>query len=306
VKEHAAQPVRFVIITFLIIYLLPRNLIQKLRTLPAYQWSLRRLKYVVAPALLAIAMVYIVAALANHALFTIRDNFGSFCEETTVNGRALDPDRNGLSVCRNENLVQCDRSGPNRTAAAPPMTCTPACEEAVRLLDFTTTPAPTTPVTMLSHDVSNAQLRPNALCLPTGIMLERGGSYRIVIERDPPDTAWTFWEVPSHTGGTVLKELPTWKRVALWILTPFRRTLDRSWDSVIVRYGKTGTEESFIDPDQEPDKKERLSEILKPGRDGELFVYLNKPVVGIPGMETLLDRWLPTSARMKLTVKRTN
>ena len=34
-----------------------------------------------------------------------------------------------------------------------------------------------------------------------------------------------------------------------------------------------------------PEKSETLAEELKPKRDGELFVYLNKPVLGLWGLQ---------------------
>jgi hypothetical protein len=61
---------------------------------------------------------------------------------------------------------------------------------------------------------------------------------------------------------------------------PVKRSFDRPFGRVIVRYGETGNEENFIDPDEDPRPDGRLDERLRPTRDGELFVYLNKPVSG--------------------------
>ena len=75
---------------------------------------------------------------------------------------------------------------------------------------------------------------------------------------------------------------------------PLRRTLDRPWGAFILRIGGKGNEEDFVDrqPPLESDafledlkaasvpKHEELSETLQPDRDGELFVYLNRPVFG--------------------------
>ena len=41
-----------------------------------------------------------------------------------------------------------------------------------------------------------------------------------------------------------------------------------------------------------PEKSETLAERLVPGRDGELFVYLNKPVLGLWGYKS----WLATGS----------
>ena len=104
------------------------------------------------------------------------------------------------------------------------------------------------------------------------------------------------------------------------LMFPFRRTFDRSWNSFIVRYGPTGTEESFLDreppglhddlvdktpykQDEIPGDDERLGETWKAKRDGELFIYLNKPVLGIWGLETWLSRnWFPSTGKAVVTI----
>lgn len=64
------------------------------------------------------------------------------------------------------------------------------------------------------------------------------------------------------------------------VTTPLKRTLDRPLGNVIVRYGNTGNEEAFVDPDPKaPDKTENDTPI-HPTVKGELFVYLDKPVTG--------------------------
>ena len=79
-----------------------------------------------------------------------------------------------------------------------------------------------------------------------------------------------------------------WGRAALLTLAyPIKRTFDRPFGRVIIRYGETGNEENFIDPDWDDDPKAvtHLEERFRPTRDGELFVYLNKPVSGFfPGL----------------------
>ena len=65
---------------------------------------------------------------------------------------------------------------------------------------------------------------------------------------------------------------------------PIKRTFDRPFGRVIIRYGETGNEENFIDTRTIPERS-ILEETFRPTRDGELFVYLNKPVSGYsPGL----------------------
>ena len=64
---------------------------------------------------------------------------------------------------------------------------------------------------------------------------------------------------------------------------PLKRTLDRPFGRVILRYGETGNEENFIDG--EPQLNGRLNEKFRVTRDRQYQVYLNKPVSGVfPGL----------------------
>jgi len=105
------------------------------------------------------------------------------------------------------------------------------------------------------------------------------------------------------------------------MMLPFRRTLDRPWNSVIVRYGPSGTEESFLDRkpptlddslvrasghqlEKIPDS-ESLGEVWTARRDGEIYVYLNKPVLGIWGIETWISKYLiPSQGTAHIVVER--
>ena len=60
---------------------------------------------------------------------------------------------------------------------------------------------------------------------------------------------------------------------------PLKRTLDRPFGRVIVRYGETGNEENFIDGEPQPDGS--LNETFRATRNGQMFVYLNQPVSGV-------------------------
>ncbi|KRR25254.1 hypothetical protein CQ14_09560 [Bradyrhizobium lablabi] len=103
------------------------------------------------------------------------------------------------------------------------------------------------------------------------------------------------------------------------LLFPFRRSLDRPWANIILRIGSMGNEEDFLDrapPKQSddfqtreteftvPDKPETLAEELKPKRDGELFVYLNKPVLGLWGYQSWLSELIGNTGRAKITIEK--
>ena len=80
---------------------------------------------------------------------------------------------------------------------------------------------------------------------------------------------------------------------------PLRRELTRPWFRLVLRYGATGGEEVFLDPDPENGKVES---VIKPTRSGELFIFVNDAVLGIPHWYDVFYRNNRGTGR--LTVKR--
>jgi hypothetical protein len=128
------------------------------------------------------------------------------------------------------------------------------------------------------------------LCTATGVFLEKNARYHLIVEQDGP---WSFAGMPSNTKGMPLtafappanSDVPTKikayaTRTLMFVMYPLKRTFNRPWGHIIARYGSTGSEESFIDPGEER-QSNRREELFTPQRDGELFVYLNQPVLGL-------------------------
>ncbi|OKO91709.1 hypothetical protein AC629_01785 [Bradyrhizobium sp. NAS80.1] len=143
-------------------------------------------------------------------------------------------------------------------------------------------------------------------CLSTGTYLSTGTDYRVSVVRDGEQ--WTFFGENSFMGAQPISRLPWYKESLMAAMFPLRRTFDRPWGAVILRIGNKGLEEDFLDrppPPQTDDffpgttekipDQEALGEKLKPKRDGELFVYLNKPVFGV-------SRWIGNSGRAKISI----
>ena len=61
---------------------------------------------------------------------------------------------------------------------------------------------------------------------------------------------------------------------------PLKRTLDRPFGRVIIRYGETGNEENFIDGGATAGRS-AWTRPSGPPATGEMFVYLNQPVSGV-------------------------
>lgn len=62
---------------------------------------------------------------------------------------------------------------------------------------------------------------------------------------------------------------------------PLRRELDRPWFQPVLRYGRVGGEEGFVDPDPDPTVTE-LSTEIRPPVERELFMFVNDAVIGVP------------------------
>jgi hypothetical protein len=143
------------------------------------------------------------------------------------------------------------------------------------------------------------------LCQGTGIQLERGKSYVVLVQRDASNDGWTFWGETSHIYGQSVADLPKWKRLVMVLLYPLHRSLDRPWGSVIARFGSMGNEESFMDPAPVRKPPEDLGEVMTPKRDGQLFFYLNKPVIGFWGLELVVADLLGNESKAHITVRKT-
>jgi hypothetical protein len=143
-----------------------------------------------------------------------------------------------------------------------------------------------------------ADFNTSDVCHATGIYVETGGAtYAIKVEATSP---WTDGGIPSKVGGFYTVEAPTWyQRTLLFLAVPLRRELIRPWYRVVLRYGAVGGEEVFLDPDPVTGTVEVP---VKPTRAGELFIFVNDAVIGIPGLYDKFYRNNEGTGR--LTVKR--
>lgn len=278
INAYTERPLRWVIWAFLIFHFFPDRAIEVMRTSKPYIKTLRFLKYHAAPAVLAIFIVYFAVAFSSHFLFDLRDSFGAFCKHNTDERGPLNAGNNGFRYL----------DGKFRKRDIP--------------LDISKT-----------DDAS--------LCVPTKVFAVRGQKYAISVVRDPADRKWKFWNTDSFMSGQPIYKQDWWKQPVLALMFPLRRTWNRPWNSVIVRYGPTGHEESFLDREppalddelvDEPDYKaeevpgdeEVLSEGWTAKRDGEIYLYVNKPVIGIWGLENLLGKVFSSEGKAKVSIER--
>jgi hypothetical protein len=94
-----------------------------------------------------------------------------------------------------------------------------------------------------------------SLCFPTGVRLQKGVRYVILVKRS--------------------ETLPTLPRPVRLLTDPFR---------TVAQIGVLNGDQAFFDPD--PDLVDSMdAEIIKPNRDGELFLYINDVLISLPGLE---------------------
>lgn len=160
---------------------------------------------------------------------------------------------------------------------------------------------PNVPVaTALQVDESRViDFKTSDLCKPTGVLLAANGA-RYYVRVDPVEH-WHNGMMPLPAGGFSSKEPPAWyQRIWLTALLPLRRELFEDWFRIVLRYGRIGGEETTFEPDP---TDPLIQDNIKPTREGELFVFVNDAVIGIPGVYDALYRYNRGSGR--LTVKRT-
>jgi uncharacterized protein (DUF2235 family) len=128
-------------------------------------------------------------------------------------------------------------------------------------------------------------------CQDLGVDLEANKLYKIIIEVDQHFK--NDWIDRDASKGLYLFDSPTLAQsLKLLALLPLRRELFRPWYRIVLRYGSTGGEEEFLDPDPNPEtggiepakNSERIvyGENIKPRRGGRLFIFINEAVLPAP------------------------
>jgi Uncharacterized alpha/beta hydrolase domain (DUF2235) len=121
----------------------------------------------------------------------------------------------------------------------------------------------------------------SSVCSATGILLENGGRYAITIKAR--EAHWYDRTSETSPAGFFSLDASTvWQKIAMVLALPMRRELIRPWFRIVARTGGVGGEESFLDPDP---KDHSIDEVMRATRDGELFLFVNDAVLGVPGLE---------------------
>lgn len=259
---YTAPPICCVLGVLLFVTALPQPMVRALRTSSIYQAAFQFLKQKLLPFVSAFGLLFLTIELGAHYVFNLFDGLGAFCPQNP----SLMKSHDGFDVNGNSHQKE---------------------------FPFDTSPTV-----------------PSSICISTGLFVKTGVNYKIDVTRAPGnENTWTFFGEPSYMGGQPISRLPWYKELTMAALFPLRRSLDRPWGAFVLRIGGKGNEEDFLDrdpPAQSDDfradpkgfaipKNESLGETLKPKRDGELFVYLNKPIFWV-------DRLIGNAGTAKITV----
>jgi uncharacterized protein (DUF2235 family) len=245
----------------------PTDLIYKLRTSRIYLAMHAVLKKYVAPALFAFTFVYLGLTLTSHVLFNIQDDAGWVCREKAV-AYGPNPQYPGHQQVTDYNGLKNLKPGETILASG----------------EITDKPAPEADTERLP------EFKTSALCQSMGIWVEQYGTYLIKFEREGTkkfkDDKGTIEAWAGFYSTEPRSYLQKAKKIAQ---VPLRRELIRPWFRVVARIGGKGGEEFFLDPDFAD--VFLIDEEIKATRDGELFLFVNDAVIGIPGFDGYFHKY---------------
>jgi Uncharacterized alpha/beta hydrolase domain (DUF2235) len=229
----------------------PTDWLYRLRTSPVYIKAHDILRKNVAPAcfaaLFAILFAYFGLTFLSHAAYNVQDHAGWVCRESS------DQDKLPRLHKRDEIIL--------------------ASKERIVLDE------------KQKSDVFGTVKQPlpvfetNRLCQSMGVYLERGVRYVITLEST---TSFFDGNIEGSRGFSSGESPGLWQKAVMFAGVPLRRELMQPWFRIVARFGAQGGEETFLLPDSSD--RYLINEQIRPRRDGELFLFVNDAVIGIPGL----------------------
>jgi hypothetical protein len=124
-----------------------------------------------------------------------------------------------------------------------------------------------------------AAFQPSNLCQDMKVSVEKNTKYLLTIKGTQSFRDGT---IDGSKGIYFLDPPGIFQKFMLAAGVPLRRELQRPWFRIVARFGSKGGEETFLDPD--PNSKDgSISEVIEATRGGELYLFVNDAVLGIPG-----------------------
>ena len=237
----------------------PSDLLYRVRTSGPYRWAHWFVKAKFAPAIFALIFAWLGVTFASHILYVLQDDAGWVCKESEKKPSGLSAGEVLLSNGRTEKLIEFEAQALKN----------PSLSDRDRKNPF-----------RYIHDLP--VFSTSNLCQSMKVVLDRDRTYLIRFE-----STQSFQDGPIKAGGGYYTtDAPSfWEGFALFAGVPLRRELTRPWFRPVARIGATGGEENFLDPDEN-----QISEKFKATRDGELFLFVNDAVIGLPHLYDVFYR----------------
>jgi uncharacterized protein (DUF2235 family) len=278
---YTALPIRGIAAVFLIAMLLPSRFVFKLRTSWVYKKTLSEIKLRIAPAFFALLFVYLGVTLASHSFFNLLDFGGAICRETSDSDQLPNLAR-GQSAVIVDGKTVAQRLRPFAQRAA---------SDATLSEDDKTNPFKYLP----RYGVELPEFHASELCQRMGVKVEQFGSYNIKFDTTANFTDWdgvkapfgyySFGIISNPSSADVPAEMSVMEMLGAISLLPLRRELSQPWYRIVARIGGSGGQQKAFEPDFTDDYI--FDDNLKAERPGELFLFVNDPVVGIPKLHDI-------------------
>lgn len=319
--SHINGWVKGVLAATIIALFTPPWLVFHLRSGWLYRGAMRIIKLYLLPAFFAFGFLTLAFFLVSHLTFSVRDSFGVVCQESGVREglsaclpatvATCGGPQNATPMCSQGRAVSCGEGGAAaRCERRINPTCDPRHANCAYWVPVCHAAAPATPATPPSPAAvaepgfaicpSTCEVRPNetdkalrhpdnvlditSVCKPTGIWVEQGLKYRIIITAPAPKSAaqWKNGDVVVSTRGPDPSTMTLADRIHQAVYWPLKRHLFVQPFKVVARVGSTGSDETVLEADDNI-KSNSLDVTITPRRDGELFLYVNDSVWPLDG-----------------------
>jgi hypothetical protein len=141
----------------------------------------------------------------------------------------------------------------------------------------------TVPVNLGVPQKATAEFDASSLCAPTGLTVREGFRYQIVVDVTQP---WRDGDIETTPLGYRSGDRPFFEAWRFRSGVFLRRILWRPWYRLIARVGDKGVDEYFLDPVKARDSQTTYRDEFVARRSGEIFLYVNDAVIGVPWLST--------------------
>jgi uncharacterized protein (DUF2235 family) len=153
---------------------------------------------------------------------------------------------------------------------------------------------------LICPSTATSRFMTSSLCWASGIRLDKGTTYRIVVETTQPRPDEDIQTIPLDFE----QEKMTWPMMYGALL--LRRDLGKPWFHLIARTGRFGLDEQPLALTAPKDEAESASDTtrytaeLTPRTSGELFLFVNDAVIGFPWLTRIFYRSNVGDAQIKV------